>query len=56
MSLRGVPCKQVNLVCFTSDSVSTSERGCICEADMTLHCGSVNHWFTNNGVPTDYAP
>ena len=59
MIIRGMPCKAANLVCFTSDSISTSERGCICQDSgdgqgLVLHCGSVNKWFTNNGVPTSW--
>jgi hypothetical protein len=56
ISLRGMPCRQMNLVCFTIDSTATAERGCICESDSLMHCGSVNHWFTNNGVPTEWMP
>jgi len=65
-SLRGVACKATNLVCFTSDSNPSSERGCVCLDDgignygmgngLFLHCGSVNHWFLNDGVDTDYRP
>jgi len=54
-TLKGVPCTKVNTVCFTADSKSGSERGCICLMDATgtasMHCGSVNHWFTNNNDP-----
>ena len=60
-SLRFVPCSTLNLVCFTADSTPSAERGCICRDDgignggmgpgLFLHCGSVNHWFTNDGVP-----
>lgn len=53
-TLKGKPCTVTNAVCFTSDSTPSSERGCICMADGILHCGSVNHWFVNNGVPTMY--
>lgn len=56
ISLRGMPCKATNIVCFTTDSTASSERGCICEADGMMHCGSVNHWFTNNGVQTAWMP
>jgi hypothetical protein len=61
MIIRGMPCKTANLVCFTSDSMSTSERGCICQdvgdgTGLILHCGSVNKWFANNGVPTSWMP
>jgi len=55
-SLRGMPCRALNLVCFTSESTSTSERGCICMADGLMHCGSVNHWFANDGVTTAWMP
>ncbi len=63
-SLRGMPCKMKNLVCFTTDNMSSSERGCICKQDsdgdggttLTMHCGSVNKWFTNNAVPTEWMP
>jgi hypothetical protein len=55
ISLKGLPCNVTNAVCFTSESTSASERGCICMADGMMHCGSVNHWFTNtNGAPTVY--
>jgi hypothetical protein len=54
--IRGMPCKALNLVCFTMDSTASSERGCICEADGVMHCGSVNHWFTNNAVATSWQP
>ena len=60
MAIRGMPCKMLNLVCFTADSVSSSERGCICQDDgggvLTLHCGSVNKWFSNTGTPTNWMP
>jgi hypothetical protein len=49
-SLKGMPCNILNTVCFTQESTMASERGCICMADNTLHCGSVNHWFTNDGT------
>jgi hypothetical protein len=52
ISLRDMPCRMTNLVCFTADSTGSSERGCICEADGLMHCGSVNHWFTNNFAQT----
>jgi len=65
-SLRFVPCSTADLVCFTADSTGSSERGCICRDDgvgnggmgpgLFLHCGSVNHWFTNDGVPVVYTP
>ena len=55
-SLRGMPCRAVNLVCFTAESTVASERGCICMADGLMHCGNVNHWFTNNGVATAWQP
>jgi hypothetical protein len=63
-SLRGKPCKTENLVCFTTDSTGSSERGCICRPTpvdggatiLTLHCGSVNHWFQNDGTTTTYSP
>jgi hypothetical protein len=50
ISLKGVPCTKLNTVCFTADSTAASERGCICMSDNTMHCGSVNHWFTNSGA------
>jgi len=56
ISIRGMPCKTTNTVCFTTDSTAQSERGCICMADHTMHCGSVNHWFTNNGTATAWQP
>jgi hypothetical protein len=56
ISIRAMPCKALNIVCFTMDSTGNSERGCICEADGFMHCGSVNHWFTNNLVPTTWQP
>jgi hypothetical protein len=56
ISLRGMPCRQLNLVCFTAESTPTSERGCICMADGVMHCGAVNHWFLNDGVATDWVP
>jgi hypothetical protein len=49
-------CKATNIVCFTADSTPTAERGCICLSDGFMHCGSVNHWFTNNGIPTEWMP
>jgi hypothetical protein len=55
-SLRGMPCRARNLVCFSADSTPTSERGCICMDDGVMHCGSVNHWFVNDGVPTAWQP
>ena len=72
ITLVGAPCKLENaskVVCFTANSIASSERGCICLADSAvppgtfttpsptgaqLHCASVNHWFINNGVPTPY--
>jgi hypothetical protein len=54
--IRGMACKMTNLVCFTMDSTGSSERGCICMADGLMHCGSVNHWFTNNLTPTSWQP
>ncbi len=56
ISLRGLPCRALNLVCFTLESTPTSERGCICMADGVMHCGSVNHWFVNDAVPTAWMP
>lgn len=58
LSLRGMPCRVTAplTVCFTLDSTATSERGCICESDGVMHCGSVNHWFSNNGVQTSWMP
>jgi hypothetical protein len=56
ISLPGMPCRQTNIVCFTADSTGNSERGCICLADGFMHCGGVNHWFTNSGVPTQWMP
>jgi hypothetical protein len=55
MSLKGQPCKPT-IVCFTADSLPTSERGCICQDDgdgtgAVMHCGAVNHWFVNDGSP-----
>jgi hypothetical protein len=65
-SLRFKPCKTDNLVCFTSDSNPSSERGCVCRDDgignggmgpgLFLHCGSVNHWFINDATTTVYTP
>jgi hypothetical protein len=57
-SLHGMPCKVTSplTVCFTLDSTASAERGCICESDGVMHCGSVNHWFANNGVPTSWMP
>jgi hypothetical protein len=65
-SLRFVPCSTANLVCFTMDSNPSSERGCVCRDDgignggagngLFLHCGSVNHWFINDGTTTVYTP
>lgn len=49
-SLKGVPCNITNAVCFTQESTTSSERGCICMADGIMHCGSVNHWFMNSGA------
>lgn len=49
ISLEGVPCTRINNVCFTAESTPSSERGCICLRDGTMHCGPVNHWFTNDG-------
>jgi hypothetical protein len=55
ISLKGLPCNIMNAVCFTQESTGASERGCICMADHTMHCGSVNHWFTNsNATATPY--
>lgn len=56
ISLRGLPCRATNIVCFTADSTATAERGCICEADGIMHCGSVNHWFSNDGTQTEWMP
>jgi hypothetical protein len=56
ISLRGLPCKETSLVCFTADSTPVSERGCICEADGLMHCGSVNHWFVNDATATEWMP
>jgi len=57
-SLRGTPCKVTSplTVCYTIDSTASSERGCICESDGIMHCGAVNHWFSNNGVATSWMP
>jgi hypothetical protein len=56
-SMKGLPCALANaekVVCFTKESTTASERGCICRLDSpgvsTMHCGSVNHWFTNSGA------
>jgi hypothetical protein len=54
MSLKGMPCTKVNAVCFTAESTSSSQRGCICLGDNTMHCGSVNGWFTFSGGDTTY--
>jgi hypothetical protein len=56
ISLKGVACTKLNTVCFTADSKTGSERGCICLTDpasgmASLHCGSVNKWFTNSNDP-----
>jgi hypothetical protein len=51
-----MPCRSANIVCFTAESTPTSERGCICMADGLMHCGSVNHWFVNDGVATAWMP
>jgi hypothetical protein len=56
ISLRGMPCRATNIVCFTQESTPTAERGCICMADNIMHCGSVNHWFTNDGTETLWQP
>ena len=56
ISLKGAPCRAPNIVCFTAESTAASQRGCICMADGVMHCGSVNHWFTDNGVPTMWMP
>ncbi len=56
ISLRGLPCRAPNLVCFTAESTAASERGCICLADGVMHCGSVSHWWVNNNVPTQWQP
>jgi hypothetical protein len=56
ISLRGLPCRSTNLVCFTAESTATSERGCICMADGLMHCGAVNHWFVNNNSTTQWQP
>ena len=53
ISIRGKPCTTANTVCFTLDSTANSERGCICQGG-TMHCGSVNHWFNNNGTTTNW--
>ena len=65
-SLRGVRCREANLVCFTTDSTPSSERGCICRDDglgnggagngLFLHCSNVNHWFINDATTTSYLP
>jgi hypothetical protein len=49
ISIKGAACTMENAVCFTADSMPSSERGCICMGGI-LHCGSVNHWFTNSGA------
>ena len=55
ISLKGAACNITNAVCFTAESTPSSERGCICMADGIMHCGSVNHWFTNsNAAATPY--
>ena len=54
ISLKGMPCNILNAVCFTAESTMTSGRGCICMADNTLHCGSVNKWFTQVTGTTAY--
>ncbi len=54
ISLRGMPCRALDLVCFTAESTASSERGCICMADGLMHCGSVSHWFVNSGVPVKW--
>ena len=56
ISLKGMPCRAANLVCFTAESTPTSERGCICMADGLMHCGSVNHWFVNIAGATSWMP
>jgi len=58
ISIRGMACKTspANIVCFTVDSNASSERGCICKADGIMHCGSVNHWFTNDATTTLWMP
>jgi hypothetical protein len=49
-------CNEEWRVCFTEgDNLPTSERGCVCLRDpedgrLKLYCGSVNKWFSNNGV------
>ncbi len=54
ISLKGMPCNILNAVCFTTESTPTSGRGCICMSDNTLHCGSVNKWFTQVAGTTAY--
>lgn len=58
ISLKGMPCNILNAVCFTAESTATSGRGCICMADagggMSMHCGSVNKWFTQSTGTTVY--
>jgi hypothetical protein len=54
ISLEGVPCTIINSVCFTAESTITSGRGCICLRDGTMHCGPVNHWFTQIPGTTPY--
>jgi hypothetical protein len=56
ISIKGAPCRALNIVCFTAESTPAAERGCICLADGTMHCGSVNHWFLNTGAPTQWMP
>jgi hypothetical protein len=50
ISLVGVPCTKINVVCFTAESTPAAERGCICLRDGHMHCGSVNHWFANDNA------
>jgi hypothetical protein len=54
ISLKGIPCTKTNAVCFTADSTPTSQRGCICMGDGTMHCGSVHGWFTQIDGETTY--
>ncbi len=54
VSLKGVPCTEINAVCFTAESTPSSPRGCICMSDHTMHCGSVHDWFTFTGGDTTY--
>jgi hypothetical protein len=50
-------CNEEWRVCYTEgDNLPTSERGCACLRDpedgaLKLFCGSVNKWFSNNGIP-----